>query len=91
MHYSEPFYITWGVSYTYIIEIAKLTDADKIFKFFKRTASDVFQMCNIQFIQHIKSIFACHDILISVKSNNSPQYSSDEYKKFSSKWGFKRM
>ena len=34
-------------------------------------------------IQHTKSIFARHDIPTTVKSDNGPQYSSDEYERFS--------
>ena len=42
-------------------------------------------------IQHTKSIFARHGIPATVKSDNGPQYSSEEYKKFSSEWGFKHV
>ena len=42
-------------------------------------------------IQHTKSIFARHGIPTTVKSDNGPQYSSDEYRKFSLEWGFKHV
>ena len=42
-------------------------------------------------IQHTKSIFARHSIPTTVKSDNGPQYSSDEYRKFSLEWGFKHV
>jgi len=38
-------------------------------------------------IQHTEFIFACHGIPTMVKSDNGPQYSSDEFKTFSKEWG----
>ena len=37
---------------------------------------------------HTKSILARHGIPKTVKSDNGPQYTADEYKKFSKEWGF---
>ena len=37
-------------------------------------------------ITHTKSILARHGIPRTVKSNNGPQYTADEYKKFSKEW-----
>ena len=42
-------------------------------------------------IHHTKSVFARHGIPTTVKSDNGPQYTSDEYKKFSTEWGFKHV
>jgi len=42
-------------------------------------------------IQHTKSIFARHGIPTTVKSDNGPQYSFDEFKTFSKEWGFKHV
>lgn len=42
-------------------------------------------------VMHTKSIFARHGIPKMVKSDNGPQYSSQEYKKFSDEWGFKHI
>ena len=42
-------------------------------------------------IRHTKSVFARHGIPRIVKSDNGPQYTSDEYKKFSEEWGFKHV
>ena len=39
-------------------------------------------------IQHIKSIFARHGIPEVVISDNGPQYSSEEFQRFSTTWGF---
>ena len=39
-------------------------------------------------IEHIKSVFARHGIPRIVKSDYGPQYTSEEYKKFSEEWGF---
>ena len=43
---------------------------------------------NKMVILHTKSIFACHGIPKTVKSDNGPQYSAEEYKRFSDEWGF---
>ena len=42
-------------------------------------------------IMHTKSIFARHGIPKMVKSDNGPQYSAQEYKRFSEEWGFKHV
>ena len=42
-------------------------------------------------IQHTKSIFARHGIPATLRSDNGPQYSSDEFKTFSKEWGFKHV
>ena len=39
-------------------------------------------------IMHTKSIMARHGIPTTVKSDNGPQYTAEEYKKFSKEWGF---
>ena len=39
-------------------------------------------------VTHTKSIMACHGIPKTVKSDNGPQYTAEEYKKFSKEWGF---
>ena len=39
-------------------------------------------------ILHNKSIFASHGIPKTIKSDNGPQYSAEEYKRFSDEWGF---
>jgi len=40
-------------------------------------------------ISHTKSIFARHGIPKEVRNDNGPQYVSEEFRNFSSKWGFK--
>ena len=42
-------------------------------------------------IQHTKSIFARHGIPATLRSDNGPQFSSDELKTFSKEWGFKHV
>ena len=42
-------------------------------------------------IQHTKSIFTRHGIPAMLRSDNSPQYSSDKFKTFSKEWGFKHV
>jgi len=42
-------------------------------------------------ILHTKSIFARHGIPKTVKSDNGPQYSAEEYKRFSKEWGFSHV
>ena len=42
-------------------------------------------------ITHAKSIFSRHGIPKCVKSDNGPQYSSQEYAKFAKQWGFKHV
>ena len=42
-------------------------------------------------ITHTKSIFARHGIPKMVKSDNGPQYSAQEYKRFSEEWAFKHV
>ena len=42
-------------------------------------------------IQHTKSIFARHGIPTTPRSDNGPQFSSDELKTFSKEWGFKHV
>ena len=39
-------------------------------------------------VTHTKSIMARHGIPKTVKSDNGPQYTAEEYKKFSKEWGF---
>ena len=43
---------------------------------------------SLNVIMHTKSILARHGIPKTVKSDNGPQYTADEYKKFSKEWGF---
>ena len=40
---------------------------------------------------HTKSIFARHGIPRTVKSDNGPQYTAEEYKKFSKEWRFNHV
>ena len=42
-------------------------------------------------VMHTKSIFARHGIPRIVKSDNGPQYSAQEYRRFSDEWGFKHI
>ena len=42
-------------------------------------------------IEHSKSVFVRHGIPRVVKSDNGPQYTCDEYRKFSEEWSFKHV
>lgn len=42
-------------------------------------------------IYKVKAHFACHGIPDTVMSDNGPQFSSEEFKNFSKRWGFKHI
>ena len=42
-------------------------------------------------IRHTKSILARHGIPNVIKSDNGPQFASDEFKQFSTLWGFSHI
>ena len=42
-------------------------------------------------VMYTKSIFACHRIPKTVKSDNGPQCSAQEYKRFSDEWGLSTL
>ena len=64
-----------------------LTDYRLLLKIYIETVKLSNESSN-EVIHHIKSIFARHGIPQEVVSDNGPQYSSLEYKKFANEYGF---
>lgn len=44
-----------------------------------------------QMIKHTKAIFARHGILVTVVSDNGPQFSSQDYRDFAETYGFEHV
>lgn len=68
---------------TYLVTVDYYSDFFEIDYLQGTTSRDV--------IYKVKAHFACHGIPDTVMSDNGPQFSSEEFKNFSKRWGFKHI